>query len=398
MSQAKIPANEAERLKALEKTELLDSASSEYSYDTITKIVAEACGTPIALVCLVDSTRVWFKSKFGLDDEHKEVPREIGFCPHTINQRDVFEVQDAQKDMRFADSPMVTQVGFRYYAGVPLINNDGYALGTLCIMDKQPHALPEDKKKFLQDMAVAVTALIDNNNTTTEPSKDRLIKFQNSIKSSNSASISNVYPKVFIVDADQSTKTSITKILSPAGFIIEDYSDTDEFLEKYNDQPGCLISDVKSESIDGLALQRKLKQAGMSIPIIFLASKSNVKTITAAMRAGAIDVLEKPFQEDELIFRINEALELDSAQRKKSEQQQEILSRWHNLTAREREILDLLVSKNAELSNKEIAAKLSISSRTVEVHRSSVMAKMQARSRVELVELAKICMLVPKPN
>ena len=133
---APLPTNEAERLAALKEYHVLDS-ETEQSYDDITALAAHICEAPIAMVSLVDETRQWFKSRVGL--EQQQTPREVAFCAHAILQSKPFIVRDATKDRRFADSALVTgEPHIRFYAGIPLTNPEGLALGTLCVIDQQP--------------------------------------------------------------------------------------------------------------------------------------------------------------------------------------------------------------------------------------------------------------------
>ena len=161
MEPAKLPNNENTRLAVLQGTNLLDSPA-ESSFDALTNAAAKLCNTPLSFVCLVDSERVWFKSKQGLENV-EEIPRDIGFCPHTINQKNFFEVQDALFDKRFSNSPMViNEPNLRYYAGFPLITKDGFALGTLCVMDYKPRQLDEIEQEALKGLAKTATALIES--------------------------------------------------------------------------------------------------------------------------------------------------------------------------------------------------------------------------------------------
>ena len=160
MKSADLPGNEEERISALYSTNLLDTPPED-SFDAITTAVAQICEMPIALVCLVDNTRVWIKSAQGVDGV-SEVPRAGGFCPYTILQTKIFEVNDARLDDRFVESPLVTESPhFQYYAGAPLITSDGFALGTLCVMDFQPNRLSAEQKVFLKNMAKTTVALIE---------------------------------------------------------------------------------------------------------------------------------------------------------------------------------------------------------------------------------------------
>ena len=155
-----LPPDEAERLAALVNYGILDT-DFEDTYDRITRIAANIFGVPIALVSLVDGYRQWFKSAFGL--EVRETPREIAFCTHAILGRDVFMVPDAMGDPRFSDNPLVVgDPGIRFYAGAPLVTPEGYALGTVCVIDRavrQP--LSEGQRQTLTDLAGVVMDLME---------------------------------------------------------------------------------------------------------------------------------------------------------------------------------------------------------------------------------------------
>ena len=198
-------------------------------------------------------------------------------------------------------------------------------------------------------------------------------------------------PTIFIVDDDDAVRNAVSISLSVAGFNVKEHSSAQSFLGEYSDQPGCIIADVQMPNMSGLELQQELKNKNIEIPIIFITGHGDVKMSVNALKAGAIDFIEKPFSKDQLVSRVREAVNLDSKRRDQEKVQQEILRRYASLTARERDILQMLLKDHASLSNKEIAAELSISRRTVEVHRSAVMGKMLANSRAELAELAKLC-------
>jgi diguanylate cyclase (GGDEF)-like protein/PAS domain S-box-containing protein len=160
MKTAKLPDNEQSRLAALQAYRLLDTPA-EQVYDAITALAAQVCGTPIALVSLTDSDRQWFKSAHGLPGV-REIPRDMAFCAHAILDREMLEVPDAAGDARFRDNPLVTgDPGIRFYAGVPLIDAGGHALGTLCVIDHQPRVLSATQRAALRQLSGIVVQLFE---------------------------------------------------------------------------------------------------------------------------------------------------------------------------------------------------------------------------------------------
>ena len=153
------PANEEARIVALEKYAILDT-DPEQSFDDLTLLASFVCKTPIALISLVDEDRQWFKSRVGLDA--RETSREIAFCSTAILQSELFIVPDALEDDRFRDNPLVTSdPHIRFYAGAPLINEDGYALGTLCVVDRKPRELAPEQKDALRALSRLVLAQLE---------------------------------------------------------------------------------------------------------------------------------------------------------------------------------------------------------------------------------------------
>jgi len=166
---APIPENEVSRLEELHGRGILDSAP-EPAYDQLTELAASICGTPIAVVSLIDSDRQWFKSKVGL--HISETSRDLAFCAHAINQGDLLVVPDATTDQRFADNPLVTsEPHIRFYAGSPLITSKGYVLGTLCVLDYVPRNLSEQQREALRVLSEQVVAQIELGTTRKELKK-----------------------------------------------------------------------------------------------------------------------------------------------------------------------------------------------------------------------------------
>lgn len=147
---APMPTVEAARVAALNRYAILDSEPEE-AFDDLVLLTAYVCKTPMALLSLVDDHRQWFKSAVGV--QIKETPREISVCAHAIQQRELFIVPDMREDARFRDNPLVTsEPRIRFYAGTPLVNEDGFALGTLCVLDREPRELDDDQKDALKSL------------------------------------------------------------------------------------------------------------------------------------------------------------------------------------------------------------------------------------------------------
>ena len=146
-----LPKNETQRLKVLWQYDVLDTVPEEV-FDELADLASHICEAPIALISLVDEKRQWFKSRVGVSV--KQTSRDISFCTHAILQNGLFVVSDATKDPRFRNNPLVTgPQKIRFYAGVPLRSPDGYALGTLCVLDKEPRILRPEQKKALVVLA-----------------------------------------------------------------------------------------------------------------------------------------------------------------------------------------------------------------------------------------------------
>jgi GAF domain-containing protein len=145
---APLQQNETKRLKVLWQYDVLDTVPEEV-FDDLTELAARICEAPVALISLVDEDRQWFKSKIGLTVN--ETSRDVSFCAHAIKQEDLFIIPDATKDARFAKNPLViSDPKIRFYAGAPLITPDGYALGSLCVIDKVPRELRPEQKQALR--------------------------------------------------------------------------------------------------------------------------------------------------------------------------------------------------------------------------------------------------------
>lgn len=174
MQKPKLPKNESDRLEALNRYHILDTLP-EQEYDDLTRLAAEICGTPIALISLVDRDRQWFKSKVGLDVS--ETPRDISFCGHAVADSAFLNVPDTTQDIRFTDNPLVAKdPSIRFYAGMPLKTSDNFTLGTLCVIDHQPRNLTEKQIRQLESLSrLAISQFeLRRSNATRKAAEDAL--------------------------------------------------------------------------------------------------------------------------------------------------------------------------------------------------------------------------------
>ncbi len=196
-------------------------------------------------------------------------------------------------------------------------------------------------------------------------------------------------PIVYLVDDDPSIRKTLPRGLRRRGFNVEAFESAQEFLNTYSPgQPGCLVLDLSMPGMDGLELQQELINRDITIPIIFITGHGGVPQSVQALRAGAIDFLEKPFMPDMLVDRIAEAFIQDQKLRSERQHLASIRKRFERLTSREQEICQLMLDNQGKLSSKEIAKILAISHRTVEQHRSRVLEKTGAKSVANLLTLA----------
>jgi len=196
---------------------------------------------------------------------------------------------------------------------------------------------------------------------------------------------------VYIVDDDHDVRKALTRSLSQAGFYAQTFSSADEFLaEAELNRPCCLVLDVRMPGMSGLDLQQSLTDKGHQIPIIFITGHGDIPMSVRAIKQGAFEFLEKPYQVEDLLDKIQLAIELGRKLFSEQSEKALVADRYETLTGREKQVLKILVNDAANASNKTIARELNISHRTVDDHRAKVMRKMQAGSLVELVEMINL--------
>jgi FixJ family two-component response regulator len=192
---------------------------------------------------------------------------------------------------------------------------------------------------------------------------------------------------VFVIDDDASIRNALKSLIRSVGLQAELFGSAQEFLQrKPSNTPSCLILDIRLPGISGLDFQRKLTEANLPIPIIFITGHGDIPMSVRAMKAGAVEFLTKPFRDQDLLDAIHTALERDRARRQREVELTALRERFEWLTPREREVLPLVVSG---FPNKQIAAEIGTSETTVKVHRGQLMRKMGAASLPELVRMAQ---------
>jgi len=201
---------------------------------------------------------------------------------------------------------------------------------------------------------------------------------------------------VYVIDDDEAVRDSLTMLLESAGLACEAFASAFDFLEAYDpERLACIVSDIRMPGMNGLELQERMLESGIDAPLIFITGHGDVPMAVTAMKRGAVDFIQKPFSDQELLDRIHQVLEQEKGRRAARLEEKVILERLKTLTPRETEVMERVVRGQA---NKVIAMDLGVSQRTVELHRARVMRKLRMRSLAELVQAVNRVRNSSKPS
>lgn len=208
--------------------------------------------------------------------------------------------------------------------------------------------------------------------------------------------MSDASPVVFVVDDDPSVATALKRLIRSVGLDAQTFRTAEEFLRVARPEvPACLVLDVRLPGVSGLDLQQKLVEAGLLIPVVFITGHGDIPMTVRAMKAGAVEFLPKPFREQDLLDAIQRAIRQDRSARQQRAEMLALRQRYESLTPREGEVFRLVASG---MPNKQVAATLGMSEKTIKVHRGRIMHKMQAESLPDLVRMAGKLESTPSPS
>jgi CheY-like chemotaxis protein len=297
--QLPLPQNESSRLESLRTFRVLGT-SREQVFDDIARLAALICDTPVAVIAFIDEQSVWFKAKIGL--ELDEIPRDGSFCTYAILQSDILIVSDPLLDERFMSHVEVTQLGIRFYAGIPLIADDVYALGVLAVMDRVPHLMTEEQSDSLRILARRMMRELELRRTGVAQSPHQRLHL---------APIRQPSATILLAEDNDNLRDLLHRVLEGDGFSVLPAADGAEALQlcqQHNGTIDLMVTDIVMPGLNGFQLSEQLRAAHPEMKFLFMTGFADeFPELRGLIRYGAI-ILEKPFLPSELLRKVEETL------------------------------------------------------------------------------------------
>ena len=295
---APVPANESRRLVILRSLGVMGTPS-EQLFDDFARLAAIACDTPVAVVTFIDEQRVWFKAKIGLEVD--EIPRQGSFCSHAILQADVLTVLDPISDEKFTSNFQVTDLGVRFYAGIPL-TIDHHAVGVLAVMDRVPHLMTSEQSDSLRILARRLVRELERRRSKeTQAPTLRLQLLQPPARSIT----------ILIVEDNDNLRNLLQRTLEGVGFSVLPANDGAVALDMCQQHGGTIdlmVSDIVMPRLNGLQLAEQLRLSRPEIKFLFITGFADeFPALRELIKSGAT-ILEKPFLPSELLCRVEDML------------------------------------------------------------------------------------------
>jgi CheY-like chemotaxis protein len=297
--QSSVPQNETSRLESLRSFRILGTPC-EQVFDDIAHLAALICDTPVAVIAFVDEQSVWFKAKIGL--ELDEIPRDGSFCASAILQSDVLIIPDPPFDERFMSSFLVKQIGIQFYAGIPLITDDAYPLGTLAVMDRVPHLMTAEQVDSLQILTRRIMRELELRQTREAQSPHRRLHLAPSRKPPAT---------ILLVEDTDNLRNLLQRVLAGNGFSVLPAADGAEALRLCQQHGGTIdlvVSDIVMPQLNGLELEERIRAARPETKFLFMTGFADRFPELRELIKHGTNILEKPFLPSELLRKVEDTL------------------------------------------------------------------------------------------
>jgi CheY-like chemotaxis protein len=297
--QSPVPQNETSRLESLRSFRILGTPC-EQVFDDIVHLAALICDTPVAVIAFVDEQSVWFKAKIGL--ELDEIPRDGSFCASAILQSDVLIIPDPPFDERFMSSFLVKQIGIQFYAGIPLITDDAYPLGTLAVMDRVPHLMTAEQVDSLQILTRRIMRELELRQTREAQSPHRRLHLAPSRKPPAT---------ILLVEDTDNLRNLLQRVLEGNGFSVLPAADGAEALRSCQQHDGTIdlvVSDIVMPQLNGLELEERIRADRPETKFLFMTGFGDRFPELRELIKHGTNILEKPFLPSELLRKVEDTL------------------------------------------------------------------------------------------